>query len=79
MLVSQDRFTLYRAAHLAGDSSLPAPSHSNNLHWDMNPAWYLGDSEEVKKGMDQMVYIDYQVCVRECTYRTIYQYVYVRE
>eukprot|EP01031_Cornospumella_fuschlensis_P028171 gene28171-34019_t len=70
LLVSQDRFALYRATHSpasAGATAVAgeAPAHSDNLHWDMNPTWYLQDSEDVKVGLDKLSYADPQDFIRE--------------
>lgn len=63
VIVSQDRFTVYRAT-VYDDPDIDGEAFSTgerNLHLDMNPWWYLEDAEEIKLGIDKLKYEDPQV------------------
>jgi len=62
VMVSHDRFTLYR-------STVPDNPHfrtgDRNLHLDLNPWWWVSSSEDVVSGLDSLQYADKQDFIRE--------------
>ncbi len=63
VIVSQDRFTVYRAT-VFDDPSICGELYSTgdrNLHLDMNPWWWEEDAMEVKDGINKLTYLDPQV------------------
>jgi hypothetical protein len=63
ILVSQDRFTIYRATQVDNGSSFA--TGPLNLHLDLNPWWWIESSELVEKGADTLLYECDQDFIRE--------------
>ena len=65
VIVSHDRFTIYRATVHEDDVEKMKKDEfrtgERNLHLDLNPWWWQEDSEDVKKGVTTIQYNDPQV------------------
>jgi ectoine hydroxylase-related dioxygenase (phytanoyl-CoA dioxygenase family) len=68
LLVSQDRFTVYRATRYL-DPSVPGDLFSTgdrNLHLDCNPWWWVENASEILDGLDKTLqYTDEQDYIKE--------------
>lgn len=67
VMVSHDRFTVYRATVLAdelGDGSR-FRTGPRNVHLDMNPWWWLEASSDILVGADSLQYADPQDFIKE--------------
>jgi hypothetical protein len=68
LIVSQDRFTVYRATQYE-DPDIPGASFSTgdkNLHLDLNPWWWEENAKEISDGLDNALsYEDEQVSFAE--------------
>lgn len=62
ILVSQDRFTIYRSTVLGGESVSTGPK---NVHLDLNPWWWLESAEEVERGVDTLQYTNEHDFIKE--------------
>ncbi len=64
VIVSHDRFTVYRATITSDDETKHNRDFSTgekNLHLDLSPWWWDEDAQDVIKGLDTMQYNDSQV------------------
>lgn len=68
LIVSQDRFTVYRATQYE-DPDIPGASFSTgdkNLHLDLNPWWWEENAKEISDGLDNALsYEDEQDFIKE--------------
>eukprot|EP01039_Chlorochromonas_danica_P008248 gene8248-9096_t len=67
VIVSQDRFTVYRATQ-SDDPEVQAATFTTgepNLHLDLNPWWHGENPKEVIDGIDTLTYQDSQDYIRE--------------
>lgn len=68
VMVSHDRFTIYRATHLDvalyGDG-VRFRTGPRNIHLDMNPWWYLENSADILVGANSLRYDDPQDFIKE--------------
>jgi hypothetical protein len=62
ILVSQDRFTIYRSTVLGGEAVSTGPK---NVHLDLNPWWWLESSDEILRGVDTLQYQNEHDFIRE--------------
>lgn len=68
VLVSQDRFTVYRATQTDGSGEEVQGVYSTgpaNLHLDLNPWWHLSDFNGVAEGVQTLRYADPQDFIKE--------------
>lgn len=67
IIVSQDRFTIYRAT-ISDDPNIDAQIFTTgaaNLHLDLNPWWWQEDAIEIKGGLCTLTYEDEQDFIKE--------------
>ena len=68
VMVSHDRFTIYRATHLDeaiyGDGAR-FRTGPRNIHLDMNPWWYLENAQDIMVGANSLQYADAQDFIKE--------------
>ena len=63
ILVSHDRFTIYRATEVLGGEQLA--TGPKNLHLDLNPWWWADAADEILTGIETLQYIDEQDFIKE--------------
>lgn len=64
ILVSHDRFTIYRSTQLDEDGNLYRTGKSN-IHLDLNPWWWFESSKDILNGLESLKYEDSQDFIRE--------------